>query len=210
MAPERTIERLSLYRSILSRLAREGVASIYSHELGALAGGTPSQVRRDLMVTGYTGSPKRGYDVRELIGSIGQFLDSSGGESAALVGVGNLGRALMAFFAGRRPQLSIEAAFDTDPYKVNRVIHGCRCYPMEELVEVVREKGIRVAVLTVPASEAQGVAERVVRAGVRGLLNFVPVRLRVPAGVFVEDVDVTMSLEKVAYFSRQGDRAQGA
>jgi redox-sensing transcriptional repressor len=210
MASERTIERLSLYRSILSRLAREGVKSIYSHELGALAGGTPSQVRRDLMVTGYTGSPTRGYDVRDLSESIGLFLDAPGGEAAALVGVGNLGRALMAFFAGRRPQLSIEAAFDIDPYEVSRVIHGCRCYPMEELEAVVGEKGIRVAVLTVPASEAQAVAERVVRAGVRGLLNFVPVRLRVPAGVFVEDVDVMMSLEKVAYFSRQGDRAQGA
>lgn len=203
---ERTIGRLSLYRSLLNRLLREGVESLYSHELAALAGGTPSQVRRDLMATGYTGSPTRGYAVRELIESIGQFLDASAGDRVALVGVGNLGRAILAFFAGRRPNLQIVAALDNDPYKVDRVIHGVRCHPMGELERVLAEQGIRVAILTVPAVEAQEVAVRLTRAGVRGILNFAPVRLRVPRGVFVEDVDVTMSLEKVAFFSRQGDR----
>ena len=206
----KTIGRLSLYRSILNRLLRAGVTSLYSHELAALAGGTPSQVRRDLMVTGYTGSSTRGYEVKGLLASIGQFLDAPTGDAVALVGVGNLGRAIMAFFAGRRPHLSIQAAFDVEPYKTGRVIHSVRCYPMQELARVVRELSIRVAIITVPATEAQEVADRLVRVGVGGILNFAPVRLRVPHGVFVEDVDVTMSLEKVAYFSRQADRpAQG-
>ena len=209
MPSEKTIGRLSLYRSILSRLLRDGVASIYSHELAARAGGTPSQVRRDLMVTGYTGSPARGYDVRELVNSIGAFLDTETREGVALVGVGNLGRALMAFFAGRRPHLTIVAAFDNDPYKVNRVIHGVRCHPAEAVEQVVREQGIRVAIITVPAGMAQEVADRLIRAGVRGLLNFAPIRLRVPSDIHVEDVDVTMSLEKVSYFSRQHERNEG-
>jgi len=116
----------------------------------------------------------------------------------------------MAFFAGRRPHLGIVAAFDSDPYKVSRVIHGVRCHPIESLEEVVKEQAIGVAIITVPAGEAQEVADRMVHAGVRGLLNFAPVRLNVPSDVFVEDVDVTMSLEKVSYFSRHRERSEGA
>jgi len=205
----KSIGRLSLYRSILNRLLRDGVNSLFSHELASLAGATPSQVRRDLMVTGYTGSPVRGYDVRDLLASIGRFLDAPESEGVALVGVGNLGRAIMAFFTGRRPSLAIRAAFDRDPYKVNRVIHGIRCHPMEDLESVLVREHVRVAIITVPAIEAQDIADRLCRAGVKGILNFAPVRLRVLPSVFVEDVDVTMSLEKVAYFSRQGHRAEG-
>ncbi|NQT50427.1 redox-sensing transcriptional repressor Rex [bacterium] len=209
MPSHKSIGRLSLYRSILNRLLRDGVNSLFSHELASLAGATPSQVRRDLMVTGYTGSPVRGYDVRDLLASIGRFLDAPESEGVALVGVGNLGRAIMAFFTGRRPSLAIRAAFDRDPYKVNRVIHGIRCHPMEDLESVLVREHVRVAIITVPAIEAQDIADRLCRAGVKGILNFAPVRLRVLPSVFVEDVDVTMSLEKVAYFSRQGHRAEG-
>ena len=203
MASEKTVGRLSLYRSVLSRLLRAGTSHIYSHQLAALAGVTASQVRRDLMATGYSGSPAKGYAVGELLASIGRSLDAPEPEAVALVGTGNLGRAIMAFFAGRRPNLSVVAAFDCDEYKVGRVIHGVRCYPMPDLERLLVELGIHIAIITVPASEAQDVAERLARAGVTGILNFAPVRLRVPQGVFVEDVDVTMSLEKVAYFSRQ-------
>jgi redox-sensing transcriptional repressor len=110
----------------------------------------------------------------------------------------------MAYFAGRRPRLSIVAAFDTDPSKVNRVIHGCRCYDIADMARIVREAGIEVAVITVPARAAQDVADALVEAGVKGMLNFAPAPLRVPLGVYVEDIDMTMSLEKVAYFARQG------
>ncbi|MCX5768879.1 MAG: redox-sensing transcriptional repressor Rex, partial [Candidatus Hydrogenedentes bacterium] len=107
---------------------------------------------------------------------------------------------------GRRPRLSIEAAFDTDPAKVNRVIHGCRCYPLDDVERVVQSRGIEIGVLTVPADQAQGVVEYLVRAGIRGILNFAPVRLSVPEHVYVEDIDMTMSLEKVAFFARQKKR----
>jgi len=203
MASEKTVGRLSLYRSVLSRLLRAGTSHIYSHQLAALAGVTASQVRRDLMATGYSGSPAKGYAVGELLASIGRSLDAPEPEAVALVGIGNLGRAIMAFFAGRRPNLSVVAAFDRDEYKVGRVIHGVRCYPMPDLGRLLVELGIHIGIITVPASEAQDVADRLARAGVTGILNFAPVRLRVRQGVFVEDVDVTMSLEKVAYFSRQ-------
>jgi len=200
----KTIGRLSLYRRLLSGLITSGVRNVYSHELAKMAGVTAAQVRRDMMSVGYSGTPTRGYDVRLLADSIGDFLDSREGQGVALVGIGNLGRAIMAYFTGRRPRLSIVAAFDTDPAKVNRVIHGCRCYHINEIAEVVRSANISLAIVTVPSTEAQNAADLCVRAGITGILNFAPVPLRVPAGVYVEDIDMTMSLEKVAFFARQG------
>lgn len=205
MISDRTIGRLSLYRRLLRDLLADGEKNIFSHQLAAMAGGTAAQVRRDIMAIGYSGSPVHGYDIEQLLKSIGHFLDAAQTQNVALVGVGNLGRALLAYFVGRHPTLSVVAAFDSDPVKANRVIHGCRCYPIEDLKTIVREHDIRLGVISVPAPEAQGVANLMCQAGVRGLLNFAPVRLWVPEHVYVENLDVTMSLEKVAFFARQGD-----
>jgi redox-sensing transcriptional repressor len=207
MTSDKTIGRLSLYRRLLHGLMADGVANTFSHQLAHMAGVTPAQVRRDLMAIGYSGTTKRGYEVPEMVESIGQFLDASHGQGVALIGVGNLGRAILAYFAGRRPNLAIVAAFDNDPYKVNRVIHGCHCHSLEDVSKVVREQDIKVAILTVPASVAQAVADSLVSAGVRGILNFAPARLRVPPHTYVEDIDMTMSLEKVAFFARKGSQA---
>jgi redox-sensing transcriptional repressor len=204
MISQRTVGRLSLYRRLLNSLAAQGVKNIYSHQLAAMAGATAAQVRRDLMAVGYMGTSIRGYAVEELTRSIGSFLDDPSGQAAALVGIGNLGRAILSYFTGRRPNLSIVAAFDVDPVKVGRVINGCHCYPLDELETVVRELDIRLGVVTVPAAAAQSVAETMVRSGIRGILNFAPAPLKVPTGVYVEDIDMTMSLEKVAYYARQG------
>jgi redox-sensing transcriptional repressor len=105
--------------------------------------------------------------------------------------------------------LSIVAAFDNNPHKVGRVIHGCRCYSLDELPEVVRQLNIQVGVLTVPAGEAQAVADMLVRSGVKGILNFAPVPLKAPPNVYVEDIDMTMSLEKVAFFAGKGAVEKG-
>ena len=200
---DKTIGRLSLYRRLLNRLLAEGARNVYSHQLAVIAGVTPAQVRRDIMSIGYSGNPNRGYDVADLVESIGQSLDDPAGQRAALVGTGNLGRALLTYFSGRRPKLSIVAAFDTDPLKFDRVIQGCRCHDAARIPEVVKEQDITVGVITVPAAAAQNVATTLVRAGITGILNFAPVRLAVPAGVYVEDIDLTMALEKVAYFARK-------
>jgi len=200
---ERTIARLSLYRRILNVLLAEGVTHVYSRELARLAGRTAAQVRRDLMAIGSTGSPSRGYEVADLIESLRGFLDKPGGQKVALVGVGNLGKALLTHFTGRRPNLKITVAFDTDPLKVNRTINECRILAMEHLGEVIRSKGIDVAIIAVPPKAAQEVGDGLAAAGVRGILNFAPVRLRVPEGVHVEDLDMTVSLEKAAYFARR-------
>ncbi|MCP4640811.1 MAG: redox-sensing transcriptional repressor Rex, partial [bacterium] len=136
---------------------------------------------------------------------IDAFLDTGDCERIALVGVGNLGRALLSYFVGRGPQFTITAAFDQDPDRVNRVINGCRCYPVEQLAEVIEEQDIQLGLIAVPAGQAQDTANQLCRAGVAGLLNFAPVRVWVPEGVYVENVDVSMSLERVAYFARPSE-----
>lgn len=198
----KTVARLSLYRRILYELLEEGETHVFSHELADLVRGTAAQVRRDMMAVGYAGSPTRGYDIDALIANIARFLDAPEGQRIALVGLGKLGMAILGYFEGRRPKLRIAAAFDVDPQRVNRVLHGCRCYPVDKLPEIVRRQAIEIGIVTVPANAAQQVAETLCAAGVRGLLNFTPVRLRVPPAVDIEDYDISMCLEKVAYFAR--------
>ena len=203
MTSEKTIGRLSLYRRLLNNLLVEGETHVFSHQLARMARGTAAQVRRDMMAVGYSGSPTRGYDIRELIKSIGHFLDAPRSVNVGLIGVGNLGRAILAYFSGRRPKLAIVAAFDNDTGKINRKIHGCPCFPVADMTRIVQEKDIRICIITVPAEEAQHVADELSAAGVRGLLNFAPVRIVAHRPIYVEDIDVTMALEKVAYFARQ-------
>jgi redox-sensing transcriptional repressor len=204
MISDKTIGRLSIYRRGIGEMLAEGRTHVYSHEIAKACGVTAAQVRRDLMPTGHLGSPSRGYSISGLIESISSILDDPEQEKVAIIGVGNLGRAILAYFMGRRPNLTIVAAFDADPGKVGRVIHGIRCFSMDQLADVVRKEGIEVGILTVPAAVAQTIADELVGTGIRGLLNFAPVALRVPPNVYVEDLDVAISLERVAYFARHG------
>ncbi len=200
--PYRTIERLSFYRRLLKAESEKGKKHIFSHQLAALAGVSSAQIRRDLTYVGYSGSPQMGYEVDQLRDAVERYLIPAGQVQLALVGLGNLGRAILAYFSGRHRRLVIKAAFDKDPTKTGRVLHGCRCYPMEELKEVIRREHILAAILTVPASEAQRVADELVAAGVKGILNFAPSTLRVGGDVYVETKDLTMAIEKVAYFAQ--------
>ncbi len=202
-SPERTVGRLSLYRRLLQAEQDRGVTNVFSHQLASLAGVTAAQIRRDLTHVGYTGSPRLGYSVGELKDAIEAYLTPAGEERLALVGVGNLGRALLDHFSGRHRRLSIEAAFDKNPEKAGRVILGCRCYPMDELEEVLRREGIVAAIIAVPTDQAQDVADALMLAGVTGILNFAPISLRTRRGVYLESNDLTMAIEKVAFFARE-------
>ena len=202
MESDRTITRLGLYRRSLTRLQLDGLASVYSHRIAEETGVSAAQVRRDLMSIGYSGSPNRGYQIAELIESIGERLDGPCAAGVALIGVGNLGRSIIAFLSRQRPGLAVSAAFDKDPAKVGRVVRGCRCHAVHEIEKLTREKNIKVGIVAVPAHAAQEAADHLVGAGVTGLLNFAPASLRVPAHVYVAELDITLSLERVAYFAR--------
>ena len=199
---DKTIGRLSLYRRLLPTLLAEDNEHVRSHELALMARGTPTQVRRDFMALGCKGRPSLGYPVKELMECIGNFLDAPTGEAVALIGVGNLGRAILAYLSNRRPKLSVKVAFDNDEAKVMHAINGCPCYHTRDMGSIIRAEKICVGIIAIPAAYAQTVANDLVNVGIKGILNFAPVRLHVPKDIFVEDIDISMSLEKAAYFAR--------
>jgi redox-sensing transcriptional repressor len=198
--PERTVERLSEYRRSLLQCLEEGKTHIFSHELAELHHNTAVQVRRDIMFIGYTSMQRKGYDVRELIDVIGDILDSEKGLNVAVVGIGNLGRALTTYFVGKRSKLNIIATFDVETTKIDRVISGVKCYPLSRLKEVVASHQISIAIMTVPADSADEVSTQLVEAGIKGVLNFTTVPLDVTEDVYLDEYDMITSLEKVAYF----------
>lgn len=195
--------RLSLYRRLLDDLRASGAENVYSHELAHLAGVSAAQVRRDFMVIGYSGSPNRGYHVGTCLASIESLLDGSQRQDVALVGVGRLGRSLLAHFGERRPFLRIAAGFDTDPSLIGTTVQGCPVHDISELESVVRKRRIRIAILAVPPQWAQTTAGALVRAGVRSIVDFTAVALQVPDEVFVDHMDITSALESAAFFARQ-------
>ncbi len=200
--PVKTVERISRYRRILNSLQEEGRSHIFSHELASLTDSTPAQVRRDLMVIGHSGSPRKGYEIGQLKSDIDSVMDDPAGQRIALTGIGYLGRAIMTYFMGRRPKLQIAAAFDTDPTKINRVISGCKCYHVDETEEIIRRENITIGIVTAPASAAQRIVDRYVSAGIKAIVNWAPTILHVPEDVFIETRDITMSIEKAAFFAK--------
>ncbi len=202
VSPNKSIERLSMYRRLLRESLNTGIENVYSHNLAEAAGCTAAQVRRDLMLVGCTGNPKTGYQVKGLINCICNLLDTPDGDSVALVGFGNLGKALLPFFATHHKKLEITATFDNSPKKIGKVTSGCKCYSMESIKEVIAEKDIKIAILTVPSEVAQEVTEQLIDAGIEGILNFVPVPLQLKNNIVVENMHVEIALEKVAYLTR--------
>lgn len=201
--PGKTIERLSEYRRTLLECINEKRNFIFSHELAARLHITAVQVRRDLMLIGYASVQRKGYDVRELIDKIGTVIDSDESLNVAIIGFGNLGRAVAGYFKGKRSKLNLVASFDTDLQKVNKVISGVKCYPHEEMERMIRELDIRIAILAVPPDFAREIAGEVVKYGIKGILNFTTIPLNVPTWVYLEEYDMITSIEKVAYFVKE-------
>ena len=206
----RSVERLSIYRRALMNGAHEFGASVYSHQLAHSCQLTAAQVRRDLMAIGYSGNPNSGYDVKRLLNSLATFLDSQETRAVAIVGMGYLGRAIAAFLANRSNKIRLEAAFDVDLDKIGLSFSDVRCYSVRQMAEILAEKRIDIAIVTVPAEQAQRVAEQLVAAGVTGLLNFAPVVLRLPERIYRENIDMSVALEKVAFFARASQRRRRA
>lgn len=201
--PDKTVERLSKYRRALLIALANGKQHIFSHEIANMLHITPVQVRRDIMLIGYTGTLRKGYDVKELIDLIGEIIDSEHGQKVCVVGVGNLGRSLIGYFNGKRTKLGIVASFDINPDKVDRVYAGVPCYHLDRMMEIIQKENISVAIITVPGSAAAKVAESLVMGGIKGILNFTPTSLNVASQVYLEEYDMITQLEKVAYFVKK-------
>jgi redox-sensing transcriptional repressor len=203
--PHKTVERLSQYRRALLMILSKEKTHVFSHEIAQMLHITPVQVRRDLMLIGYSGNLRKGYDIKELIELIGKIIDSERGQRVAVVGLGNLGKAMISYFKGKRSKLAIIGAFDINPEKINRVYDGVACYHISQMPEIIKQNNISIGIIAVPAEQAPEIAETLVLAGIKGILNFTPKPLNVPPFVYLEEYDMITSLEKVAFFAKKND-----
>jgi redox-sensing transcriptional repressor len=199
--PQKTVERLSQYRNALLGCLQAEKYFIFSHELGNIVHVTPVQVRRDLMLIGYSGTLRKGYDIAELIKLISKILDPTEVQKIALIGMGNLGRAIISHFNGKRTQLTIVAAFDNDTNKTGRVINGVNCYRIDELPDIIKKENVNMAILTVPPEAAPEICKTLVNSGIKGIINFTGTPLKVSPDVFLEEYDIITSIEKTSYFT---------
>lgn len=198
------VHRLSLYVRRLECLLREGAAKISSSQLGEALGVTDAQVRKDLAHIGSLGHPGIGYPTRELIAAIRRTLGIDRDWKLLVVGVGNLARALLRYRGFQQQGFRIVALVDADPEKVGQSVDGLTVSGPDRLAELVAATGAELGVLAVPAEAAQGVADTLVAAGIRGILNFAPTVLRLPPGVSLVSVDLTVQLEQLAFLVQGG------
>ncbi len=198
--PPKTVERLSQYRRLLISSLERGKTFIFSHELALLLNNTSVQVRRDIMLIGYAGTLRKGYNVNELVSRIGEIIDSEETIKVALVGVGKLGSAILSYFQGKRTQIEIVACFDVNLDKIGKEFEGVLCYKQSELKNIIQNQNISIGILTVPNEVAENIAELMIKSGIKGILNYTSESLTVPSNIYLEEYDMVTSLEKVAYF----------
>jgi redox-sensing transcriptional repressor len=194
-----SVGRLSLYLRRLEDLEREGSGTVSSVQLGDAVGVTDAQVRKDLAHIGSLGQPGIGYPTHELITAIRRVLGLDREWSVAVVGIGNLSRALLRYRGFPQRGFRIVALFDTDASKVGQRLDGLAIHSLDELPEVLADCKAELGLVAVPAEAAQRVADALVAAGIRGLLNFAPAVLRLPANVSLVSVDLTVQLEQLAF-----------
>lgn len=200
--PKKVIKRLSLYLRVLRNLEMNKVPTISSQALAESLGFTSAQVRKDLAYFGQFGVPGVGYNVSDLLRNLERILGTDREVRVAIIGAGNLGSALMSYGGFARHGVRIVMAFDTDIHKIGTERGGVWIFSLDSLEERLQAAEIDIVILTVPADVAQEVAERVVAAGVSGILNFVPIHLRVPPHVRVQYVDLAIEIESLSYYLR--------
>jgi redox-sensing transcriptional repressor len=197
--PKAVVSRLSLYLRELQHLVRDGHETTSSTQLGRVLGFTDAQVRKDLAYFGQFGYPGIGYRCSELIDAIKNILGTKQPWPLAIVGLGNLGRALMGYRGFAQQGFEIVAAFDTDPAKIGKSVEGIEIFDLESVQQIAKDRNIRLAIIAVPAVAAQKVADSLVAAGIEGILNFAPVTLNLPKQVQTIGVDLAIELEQLAF-----------
>ena len=198
--PRKAIYRLSIYLRCLSRLKSNAIRTVSSEALSKAAGVKSTQLRKDLTYFGQFGTRGLGYDVEQLSQMISDLLGTRSLQPVILVGVGNLGTALLSYKGFEQEGFEIISAFDIDSAKKKGKSLGKPVLPMEDLAALVLKRGVKMAILCVPASVAQEVANSLVQAGITGILNFAPLVLHVPEEVSVNNVNLAIELENLSYF----------
>jgi redox-sensing transcriptional repressor len=198
--PDIVIRRLPVYVRTLRRLATSGVESVSSDVLAAHLGVTAAQIRRDLSFFGRFGKQGKGYDVGHLIEEITRILHLDRTWDVALVGFGRLGQAIAHYRGFEEDGFHIVAIFDHNPERIGQTINGVVVLPDHQIEPVVRELGVKIGIIAVPADAAQPVADQLIRGGVRAILNYAPVVLRLPPGIWMREIDPTSALQSLTYY----------
>jgi len=201
--PRKTIYRLSSYLRCLARLREKKIQTVSSEALAKVAGVKPTQLRKDLAYFGTFGTRGLGYDVAELSRSIADELGTSRLQPVILVGVGNLGLALLQYRGFEKEGFEIVAAFDAEPQRRRDKAIKQPVYGMDKLPALVAQQAVKMAILSVPAEAAQEVVNSLVQSGITGILNFSPQVLHVPEEVMVNNVNLAIELENLSYFIQE-------
>jgi redox-sensing transcriptional repressor len=198
--PQATAKRLPLYYRFLNNLAAAGKQRVSSSELSEAVKVDSATIRRDFSYFGALGKKGYGYNVIYLLSFFRKTLDQDEITKVMLIGVGNLGTALLRYNFLKNNNTRIEMAFDVDESKVGKEISGVPIYHLDDLTTKATEEEVTVAILTVPAQTAQGVADRLVHGGIKGILNFTPARLSLPNHIRVHHIDLAVELQSLIYF----------
>ncbi|MBW1887008.1 MAG: redox-sensing transcriptional repressor Rex [Deltaproteobacteria bacterium] len=202
--PDATIERIALYSRPIEDLMEKGVKVVSSEKLAEMCKVNPAQVRKDLSYFGEFGVRGVGYDVRDLLKEIKKILVSDREWRLGIVGLGNLGMALVAHDNFLKRGYRFVAAFDSDPEKIGkRIAHGLLIQPVIKVKELTQELRIEIGVITTPSSRAQGVADMLIEAGIKVILNFSPIQVRKPECCLVQNVDFTVNLDNLAFYLKK-------
>jgi redox-sensing transcriptional repressor len=194
-----SVQRFSLYLRHLERWNQEGQTIVSSSQLGEALGINDAQVRKDLAYLGSLGQPGIGYQTQEVIAAVRQRLGVNRTWSAVVVGVGNLARALLRYRGFAQQGFQFVGLFDSDPQKIGQIVEGLEVFDPEKLPAVIAATKAELAVVAVPAEMAQGVADALVAAGIKGILNFAPLNLRLPPHISLVAVDLAVQLEQLAF-----------
>ena len=199
-APEVVVQRLPLYVRVLAQFEVTGAEMVSSEQLGTQLQMTPAQIRKDLSYFGRFGKQGRGYNVNRLSQELRSILGLNRQWNAGLVGVGRLGRAIIAYPGFKPEGFHVVAAFDEDPSVVGSSVGGIDVRPIEQIKETVAELGIHIGIVAVPAANAQSVFDALVESGIKAVLNYAPVAPQVPLDVKVRGVDPVLALQSMTYF----------
>jgi redox-sensing transcriptional repressor len=200
------IIRLSRYKNALYRLKLLGFVKVFSDNLADAVGVKPSQVRKDFSLFGISGNKRGGYLIDELISKLNTILGKNEIQKVVIVGAGHIGTALMKYKGFEREGIKIVAAFDIDPAKYQKDVE-VPILPLEELKDCVQKNQIRIGIIAVPDIAAQQTADLMLAAGIKGILNFAPIRLRGPEDSVINNVNLEIELENVVYFANALNKA---
>lgn len=198
--PEIVIGRLPVYLRTLQRLEQEGKQVTSSHELGELLGISPPQIRKDLSQFGEFGKQGTGYNVRYLSTQLRKILNLDVIWDIAIIGAGDVGRALARYQGFLNRGFRVRLIFDDDTQKIGKLIGGYEIFDMRNMEEIIKETGVLIAMLAVPAAAAQSVADKLVDAGVKAIVNYAPIQINTPTGVRVQYLDPAIHLQKLTYY----------